>query len=387
MAALRLTMLNASFKLTALFAVIAGIGLQTAWAADTITIKVPRHTQLSHVQRLNREGVMAVEKHDYAKAADFFLKAYLYDPADPFTLNNLGYISELQGQLDRADKFYKLAAEQGCTANVDLSNVKRLQGIPMNTALAGLREAPMRVNRINVDAMRMLSENRGPEAAALLGQARSLDPENPYTLNNLGVANESIGDYDSALRYYAAAANSRSPSGSIDTIVVAGDRAWQGKPVSDMATANYRRLQGRMQEASNAAPQADLLNRRGVMAENQNDWSAAKRDFLQAYTLDPSDPFSLNNRGYVAEMDGDLETAQFFYQKALRSGGADVRVGLATENSAQGKPLFQVATESDRKVDGALDIYSRERHRQSAPVELTPRDNAPSGDTGTTPEH
>ena len=111
------------------------------------------------------------------------------------------------------------------------------------------------------------------------------------------------------------------------------------------------------------------------MAENQNDWSTAKRDFLKAYSLDPSNAFSLNNRGYVAEMDGDLESAQFFYEKALRAGGADVRVGLATENSAEGKPLFQVATESDQKVDGALDIYSRERRQQSAPVELTPRDN------------
>ena len=211
LAALRLTMLNAPFKLTALFAVIAGIGLQTAWAADTITIKVPRHAQLTHVQRLNREGVMAVEKHDYAKAADFFFKAYLYDPADPFTLNNLGYISELQGQLDRADKFYKLAAEQGCTANVDLSNVKRLQGIPMNTAFAGLQEAPMRVNRINVDAMRMLSENRGFEAAAVLEQARSLDTAKPvHAEQSWASPTNPIGDYDSALRYYAAAANSRS---------------------------------------------------------------------------------------------------------------------------------------------------------------------------------
>jgi tetratricopeptide (TPR) repeat protein len=368
------------FTLTAV-AVIAIIGLETAWAADTITIKIPRHTQSSVVQRLNREGVTAVEKHDYAKASDLFLKAYLYDPADPFTLNNLGYISELQGQMDRADKFYKLAAEQGCAANIDSSNVKHLQGMPMNTALAGLKEAPMRVNRINVDAMRLLSENRGREAAALLEQARALDPQNPYTLNNLGVANESLGDYDRALRFYSAAAN----SGFGDTIVIAGDRAWQGKTVIEMAAANYRRLEKR-QAAGNAASQADLLNRRGVLAENQNDWSTAKRDFLKAYTLDPSNAFSLNNRGYVAEMDGDLESAQFFYEKALRAGGADVRVGLATENSAEGKPLFRVTTGSDQKVGAALDIYSRERRQPSAPVELTPRDNAPSGGTIASPE-
>ena len=68
------------------------------------------------MQRLNREGVDAIRKHQYEKAEAIFYKAYLYDPADPFTLNNLGYISELQGQLDRAHKFYTLASEQGSAA-------------------------------------------------------------------------------------------------------------------------------------------------------------------------------------------------------------------------------------------------------------------------------
>ena len=61
------------------------------------------------MQRLNREGVEAVKRHDYEKAEALFLKAYLYDPADPFTLNNLGYISELQGQLIAPTSSIKLA--------------------------------------------------------------------------------------------------------------------------------------------------------------------------------------------------------------------------------------------------------------------------------------
>jgi Flp pilus assembly protein TadD len=52
-----------------------------------------------------------VKKQRYEKAAELFYKAYLYDPSDPFTLNNLGYVSELQGELDRAHKFY--AARRG----------------------------------------------------------------------------------------------------------------------------------------------------------------------------------------------------------------------------------------------------------------------------------
>jgi len=362
-------------KLTTATAVIAvAWGLNAALAQSThhnLTITIPRHSQLTNVQRLNREGVSAVRKHNYGKAADLFYRAYLYDPGDPFTLNNLGYISELQGQLDQADKFYKLAAEQSCTANIDLSSVKRFEGKPMNAAFADLKETPMRVNRMNVDAMRLLSQNRDDEAAALLEQALSLDPQNPYTLNNLGVAEESMGDYASALKHYASAAATKSD----DTIDLSENRVWRGKPVSEMAEANGKRLQSRMKGADSATSIADMLNLRGVSAENQSDWGTARQDFLKAYSLNPTDAFSLNNRAYVAERDGDLESAQFFYDKARKALDANIAVGRATSSTAVGRPLFQVATDSDKKVDGAVAAYSRERHLEQSPVELTPRDN------------
>lgn len=371
-------------KLAAVMAVIAGLGLNVAWAQRaprTLTITIPKHSELTYVQRLNREGVVAVQRHNYGRAAELFYKAYLYDPADPFTLNNLGYISELQGQLDRADKFYKLASQQGSTASIALSNVRRLEGKPMNTAFADLKDSPMRVNQFNVEAMRLLSENRGDEAVALLEKARSLDPQNPYTLNNLGVAEEAIGDYSGAFKYYAGAAD----SGSADPIVLTDDSSWQGKSVSDLAQANVQRLQSRMQGTNSATTSADMLNLSGVLAENQNNWTAARQDFLKAYSLDPTNAFSLNNRAYVAEMDGDLESAQFFYEKAEKAAGANLPVGRATKSAAVGKPLSQVTVDSDQKVDDALDIYSRQRRQERAPVELTPRDNgAPETPSPTT---
>ncbi len=368
------TMYKFLFKLTTATAVIAG-GLNATWAQPaqhTLTITIPRRSQLTNVQRLNREGVAAVQKHNLGKAADLFYRAYLYDPADPFTLNNLGYISELQGQLDQADKFYKLAAEQGSTANIDLSSAKRLEGMPMNAAFAGLNESPMRVNRMNVDAMRLLSGNRGDEAEKILEQARSLDSQNAYTLNNLGVAEESMGDYASALKHYSAAAATKSD----ETVDLSDSSEWRGKPVSEMAEANAKRLQSRMAGTDPTTSRADMLSLRGVTAENQGNWAAARQDFLTAYSLDPTGAFSLNNRAYVAERDGDLESAQFFYEKARKAANANIRVGRATTSTAMGRPLFQVATESDQKVDGAVEVYSRERHMEQTPVELTPRGNA-----------
>jgi Flp pilus assembly protein TadD len=364
------TMVTKTAKLMAVLALILGSGLALAHASDTLTITLPMHSKLSPVQRLNRDGVLAVQKHEYDRAEALFLKAYLYDPSDPFTLNNLGYISELQGQLDRAHRFYQLALEQSCNAAIDMSSAKGLKGKPMQAAVENLQDRPMQVNRMNIDAMRLLDEGRGFEASTLLQQALSLDPQNPFTLNNLGVADETLGDYENALHYYHAAASQRSS----EPVVVTVDRSWRGKSVSDMAAASADRLEKRMQSVNTNSARALMLSRRGVFAENQNDWSAARDYFLRAYSADPSDAFSLNNRGYVAEREGDLETAKFFYEKARRAQDAGARVGMATDSGAQGKSLFDVASGSDHKVDGALDIYSIDRHRQTGPIELTPRD-------------
>src|SRR5579871_3720845 len=113
----------------------AGLELPHSHAAD-IKINIPRRSKLTPVQRLNREGVEAVKKHKYSKAEQLFYKAYLYDPDDAFTLNNLGYISELQGQLDRAEHFYELASQQSSDAVVDVASVQRMKGQPMKEVVA-----------------------------------------------------------------------------------------------------------------------------------------------------------------------------------------------------------------------------------------------------------
>lgn len=297
-------------RLLAAIVVIAGSGLQLSWGKD-IRIVLPKHSQLTPVQRLNREGVDAVRRHQYEKAEAKFYKAYLYDAADPFTLNNLGYISELQGKLDRAQKFYALASEQGSTARIDLSNAKQLEGKPLTFALGDLNNAAMRVNRMNVEAIQLLSQDRNFEAVVLLRQALTLEPQNPFTLNNLGVAEEATGNLDGALKHYDAAARSHSS----EPIVVTLNRSSRGKPISEVAAVSARLLRKRMRNVATAELRANMLTLHGVYAANQNDWPAAKQDFLQAYSLDPHSAFSLNNLGYVAEKDGDLETAQFYYSR------------------------------------------------------------------------
>jgi Flp pilus assembly protein TadD len=360
----------------------AAAGPHDMWPRDGLTITIPRRSEVTPVQRLNRSGVDAIKKHQYDKAETLFYKAYLYDPSDPFTLNNLGYISEVQGELDRARKFYALASEQGSSANIDRSNAKQLEGKPMNYAFESLLDMPMRVNRMNVDAMALLSENRDIEAIALLQKAATEDPLNPFTRNNLGVAYEAIGDFNNALKNYGAVVDSRSS----EPVVVTVDRSWRGKPVSGMAAESARLLERRIKNMDPAEARATMLAVRGVSAANQNDWLAARQDFCDAYLLDPGSAFSLNNRGYVAEKDGDLETAQFFYDKARKAGGSNERVGLATQRAAEGKRLSVVAIESNFQVGGELNKYSQERRRKTGPIELTPREGSSEGISEKQPE-
>ena len=374
-------MFGKRITLLAIVAVAVGWAPRNASAGD-LKLTLPKRSELTLVQRLNRDGVEALRKQQYEKAEGFFYKAYLYDPGDPFTLNNLGYISELQGLLDRAQKFYALASEQASDAVIDRTNAKRLEGKPMREAFGGLNDVPMQINRMNVEAIRLLSQNRTPEADLLLQQALALDPRNTFTLNNMGVAKESRGDYELALTYYRAAADSHSS----EPVIVTLNHAWRGKPVSEMAADSAKKLRERTQNAATDQAQAALLAVRGVSATNRNNWPAAKQDFLRAYSLDPNSAFSINNIGYLAERDGDLETAQFFYARARKAEHANDRVGLATQRSAEGKHLSAVITDSGQQVGDKIVLENQARQRHSGPIELKHRDNTPVMETTVPPK-
>lgn len=368
------------FKLLAVAAVLA-CGTVPGASARDLRITLPKHSELTPVQKLNREGVEAIRKQQYDKARAFFLKAYLYDPADPFTLNNLGYTSELQGDLERAVNFYKLAAQQGTDASIDRSNARQLEGRPLSEALNNLKDKPMQVNHMNVEAIQMLAEDRNAEADSLLRRTLTLDPANSFTLNNLGVAEESLGDYDNALKNYDAAAQAHSS----EPIVITLNKSWRGKPISQMAAESAQKIEKRLKDTDSDEARAALLTVHGVSATNRNDWQAARADFLKAYALDPHSAFSLNNLGYVSEHDGDIETAHFFYFKAQEAENARARVGLASQTSAEGQHLTAVAADSDSKVNTEINQLRRRREEEPAgDIELLRRDGTPVDAPSTT---
>jgi Flp pilus assembly protein TadD len=351
------------------------VGAATGWAPATwakdIKINIPKRSHITPVQRLNREGVKALQKRDYTKAETLFYKAYLLDPDDPFTLNNLGYVSELKGQVDRAESFYALAGQEPTEAVIARATSRRVEGRPVKEALA-IQDQPLQINHENVEAVRLLSQGRAPEADLLLQKVLQQDPNNVFTLNNMGVAKEMEGESEEALRDYDTAAAVNTDA----TAVVTLNPAWRGRPVAEMAAANAKRLRNRLETENNVDFRLAELNIRGVSALNRNDLRDADKDFRAAYALDPNNAFAINNIGYLSEIEGDRETAQFFYQKAENEAGANETIGLATRRSAEGSRLGRVAAESGTQVEAKVDEERAARRSEREPVVLRRRDNS-----------
>ena len=360
-----------SLKQTLCVPLLALVTSAVLYSAD-LRIPLPKGSKTTPVQELNRQGVEALRKNQFEKAKGLFYKAYLYDPDDPFTLNNLGYVSELEGQVDRAARFYQLAGQGASSAVVDRASTKEAEGKTVAEVAGNVPDRTMQVNRQNVEAIRLMSQGRAPEAELLLRGTLALEPGNPFTLNNFAVASEMEGDYEKALQYYTAAARTNSS----ETAIVTLDKSWRGKPVTEMAAEGAKRVRDRMTREQSLAAQVGRLNLRGVSALNRNSLYDARQFFEQAYKLDPNNAFVLNNRGFLAEMDGDPESARFFYEKARHSGDANARVGFANNQAAEGRKLFEVAADNDQKMDTKMTTAQEARRRRTGQVQLKRRDNS-----------
>src|SRR5256714_15509903 len=114
--------------------------------AGDLRITLPKHSNPTPVQALNQQGVNEVRKHHLEKAEKLFYRAYLIDPDDPFTLNNLGYISELQAKVERAQRYYELASRQNSETAIHQASVPQSQGRQLAAATAQSGKRELRIN-------------------------------------------------------------------------------------------------------------------------------------------------------------------------------------------------------------------------------------------------
>lgn len=339
--------------------------------AQQLRIPLPKKSKFTPVQQLNRDGVAALKKHDIGKAKRLFYKAYLIDPNDPFTLNNLGYVSELEGSLERAQRYYDQAKANTSEAVIDRSTAEEAQGKTVASVAGHTAEGPMKVNELNSEALGLLNRDRAPEADVVLQAALKIDPNNPFTLNNMGFAKEKEGELESAIRYYDGSA----ATGSREPIVIAFNKSWRGKPISEVAAQNADKSRKELSKAQDMQARVARLNLRGVSAMNRNDRKTARDNFQQAYKLDPRNSFAINNMGYLAELEGDTETAQSYYEQAQRAERARQKVMVSTRPEVEGQTVGHVAEESSTLVQSSFVARAEARRRSGAPPALKTRDN------------
>src|SRR5689334_19756530 len=340
-------------------------------SAQQVRIPLPKKSKFTPVQQLNRDGVAALKKNDISKAKRLFYKAYLIDPNDPFTLNNLGYVSELEGSLDRAQRYYDQARANTSEAVIDRSTADEVQGKTVASVAGHTAEGPLKVNELNSEALGLLNRDRAPEADVVLQAALKIDPNNPFTLNNMGFAKEKEGEIESAIRFY----DSSAATGSRDPIVIAFNKSWRGRPISEVAAQNAEKSRKELSKAQDMQARVARLNLRGVSAMNRNDRKTARQDFEQAYKLDPNNSFAINNMGYLAELEGDTETAQSFYEQAQRAERARQKVMVATRPEVEGQTVARVAEQSSTLVESSFAARAEARRRSGAPPALRTRDN------------
>jgi hypothetical protein len=82
--------------------------------------------------------------------------------------------------------------------------------------------------------------------------------------------------------------------------------------------------------------------------------------------------------GYVAELNGDRESADFYYAKAKGADNHERHVTLASRREDEGKKLVEVAGKNDNKAEASLQAEHEMKIRSGkAPVLLERRDHRP----------
>ncbi len=363
---------------------LAGTG--QAFAGDflqgNLKVPIPQRNISTPTQKLNRDGVAELKHGHQKKAKQLFYKAYLLDPDDPFTLNNLGYVAELEGDADRALRYYALAARDHTDAIIDRSSEASLKGKPLDAAFRQVQDSDREIGRVNERAIQLLEKGHVFEARNLLHSALEQHPRDPFLLNNLGYAMESVGDIESALRYYSAAASLH----STQRVVVTPRAKWRGRPISDVAAENAAAMNKQIASGEGIEAAAARLNLRGVAALNDNHPSQAKELFLQAYQQDGENAFTLNNLGYVSELAGDRESAEMYYEAARSGRDANARVTYSTRPDAEGRKIDKLADVNETDVEATLKAAQEAKRRAHKPIELKYRAPLPaSNESESTP--
>jgi len=232
-------------------------------------------------------------------------------------------------------------------------------------------DTPLLINHDNVEAVRLLSQAAAPKPTFSAEGSEDRSQQHFHSQQSRR-RQEMEGESQEALKYYDSAAAVHSDAAAV--VYAQQILARQ---------AGRRDGRAECQELANASGHPDdprtanggIKHEGSFRYEPQRAPGRATR-LPQGLRLDPSNAFANNNIGYLSEIEGDRETAQFFYDRAQALGGANTPVGLATRSSAEGMRLGQVASDSDAKVEAKVQDERSARRQRHEPILLLRRDNS-----------
>jgi Flp pilus assembly protein TadD len=212
------------------------------------------------VNALNSEAISLLSK-DRAPEADLVLQQALkLDPKNPFTLNNMGFAKEKEGELEDAVKYYDQSALTGSRESVVIAINKDWRGKPINEIasrnaektrkeLEKSEDKQARVVRLNLRGVSAMNRNDRKTARDYFQQAYKLDSRNAFALNNMGYLAEMDGDKETAQDFYERARNAQRASVKV---AVSTRPEVEGRALAQVAEQSDTLVDSRMQAEAEA---------------------------------------------------------------------------------------------------------------------------------------
>jgi Flp pilus assembly protein TadD len=162
---------------------------------------------------------------------------------------------EGQGDLESALRYYNDAAMTHSTDVIVVALDPHWRGKPISDVafqnaqsvrahLTSEQSAQDRAARLNVQGVSALNHNQSDRALTFFEQAYKLDPQNAFSLNNMGYLSEARGDQETANEFYSLAQHGEQAATPVNT---ASHHEMVGEAVAQVAGNNAQGTEANLQ--------------------------------------------------------------------------------------------------------------------------------------------
>jgi len=150
-------------------------------------------------------GGIREQQGDLGKAEEFYKKAFMLNPYASEAVNNLGMLYKAQGDVDKALEAFRKAATINPDSLIILNNLisilieKKLYTEALASAAKALELDPYDAKTLVNTGVILTKTGRKKKAVLILQEALRVEPDSVEAMNNLGALYGDMGDLDKAL--------------------------------------------------------------------------------------------------------------------------------------------------------------------------------------------